>query len=210
MNTLKLIKKTIKYWYLILIAGLLLIGVGLWAIIFSSQSITAIAVVFSLTFLIVGLFETIFAISNINKLDGWGWELALGIIKFVLGLILLINPHISALTLAFYVGFLILFRSLSAIIIALDLKRYRILQWGNLLGLGIIGFVLALLLLFNPHLAVMTIIVCISLSLIVSGIISIYLSLKIRKIKSLAQKISADLISRYEALKKDFEDIFIG
>jgi len=165
-----------------------LIGVGLWAIIFSSQSITAIAVVFSLTFLIVGLFETIFAISNINELDGWGWELALGIIKFVLGLILLINPHISALTLAFYVGFLILFRSLSAIIIALDLKRYRILQWGNLLGLGIIGFVLALLLLFNPHLAVMTIIVCISLSLIVSGIISIYLSLKIRKIKSLAQK----------------------
>jgi len=76
---------------------------------------------------------------------------------------------------------LILFRSLSAIIIALDLKRYRILQWGNLLGLGIIGFVLALLLLFNPHLAVMTIIVCISLSLIVSGIVSIYLSLKIRK-----------------------------
>jgi len=82
-----------------------LIGVGLWAIIFSSQSITAIAVVFSLTFLIVGLFETIFAISNINELDGWGWELALGIIKFVLGLILLINPHISALTLAFTSAF---------------------------------------------------------------------------------------------------------
>lgn len=208
MDTIKTYKSIIKNWHLILLTGILLIGVGLWAIIFSHQSITALAIIFSLTFLVSGLLETIFSISNKDVISNWGWALVLGIIKLVIGFLLLINPSISILTLAFYVGFVILFRSLATIVLSFNLKNYHILQWGNLLAMGIIGFILSILLLINPHFTATAIVVCLGLALIVSGAISIYSSLKLKKVKSLVKKVSSDLMSRYEAIKKEFEDIF--
>ncbi len=210
METIKILKGGIKNWYFVLLAGILLIGVGLWALIFPHQSVTALAIIFSLTFLASGILETIFSISNKNIIGSWGWALALGIIKLIIGLLLLINPAISALTLAFYIGFVILFRSLAAIVISFDLKKYYVLQWGNLLALGIIGFILSILLLVNPHFTAIATVVCLGLALIVSGAISVYSSLKLKKIKSLATKISSDLVSRYEAIEKEIEDILKG
>jgi len=210
MNNIVMIKNSVKYWYLVLVAGIISIGVGLWVMIFPRESITVTALVFVLTFLITGLFETIFAIANRNAMTNWGWELALGILNLIIGVLLLLNPAISVLTLAFYVGFVILFHSLAAIIIAFDLKRYLILQWGNLLAMGIIGFILAVLLLVNPSLTTMVVIIFLGLALIIGGIMSIYFSLKLKKIKERAQKISSDLMSRYEAIRKEIEDIFRG
>ncbi|MGB4253499.1 MAG: HdeD family acid-resistance protein [Minisyncoccales bacterium] len=210
MNNIVMIKNSVKYWYLVLVAGIISIGVGLWVMIFPRESITVTALVFVLTFLITGLFETIFAIANRNAMTNWGWELALGILNLIIGVLLLLNPAISVLTLAFYVGFVILFHSLAAIIIAFDLKRYLILQWGNLLAMGIIGFILAVLLLVNPSLTTMVVIIFLGLALIIGGTMSIYFSLKLKKIKERAQKISSDLMSRYEAIRKEIEDIFRG
>lgn len=210
MNNIVMIKNSVKYWYLVLVAGIISIGVGLWVMIFPRESITVTALVFVLTFLITGLFETIFAIANRNAMTNWGWELALGILNLIIGVLLLLNPAISVLTLAFYVGFVILFHSLAAIIIAFDLKRYLILQWGNLLAMGIIGFILAVLLLVNPSLTTMVVVIFLGLALIIGGTMSIYFSLKLKKIKERAQKISSDLMSRYEAIRKEIEDIFRG
>lgn len=210
MNNIVMIKNSVKYWYLVLVVGIISIGVGLWVMIFPRESITVTALVFVLTFLITGLFETIFAIANRNAMTNWGWELALGILNLIIGVLLLLNPAISVLTLAFYVGFVILFHSLAAIIIAFDLKRYLILQWGNLLAMGIIGFILAVLLLVNPSLTTMVVVIFLGLALIIGGTMSIYFSLKLKKIKERAQKISSDLMSRYEAIRKEIEDIFRG
>lgn len=210
MASIKILKSTINYWYFILIVGILLIGVGLWAIISPHQSIAAVAIIFALTFLIAGLFETVFAISNKEGMMNWGWELAFGIINLLIGILLLANPEISVLVLAFYVGFAILFQSIGAIIIAFDLKNYRILQWGNLLALGITGLVLAILLLLNPNFTNVAIIVFLGLSLIVNGVISIYFSLKLKQLKSFAKKASSSLIDRYEAIEKEIEDFLKG
>jgi hypothetical protein len=210
METTKILKGAVKNWYFVLLAGILFISAGLWAIIFPHQSITALAIIFSLTLLVSGILEIIFSISNKDIISSWGWALALGVIKLVIGLLLLMNPAISALTLAFYIGFVILFRSLAAIVIAFDLKKYYLLQWGNLLALGIIGFILSILLLINLHFTTVAIVVCLGLALIVSGAISIYSSLKLKKIKSLLAKVSSDLVSRYEAIEKEVEDILKG
>ncbi len=208
MSTLRIIKKTVKYWYFGLLVGLLLVGVGLWSIIFPRQSIAVIAFVFSLTFLLTGLFEIIFAIANREEITDWGWILALGILKLVVGVLLLVNPAISALTLAFYVGFIVFFRSLSTLIMAFNLKRYLVLRWGNLLAMGIIGLILAFVLLLNPSLTSVAIAVWAGLSLVITGIMSFYWSLKLKKIKTLAGKISTELLSRYQSVQREIEDIF--
>ena len=158
MNNIVMIKNSVKYWYLVLVAGIISIGVGLWVMIFPRESITVTALVFVLTFLITGLFETIFAIANRNAMTNWGWGLA-GYFKLDNWCSFTVESGDFSSYPGFYVGFVILFHSLAAIIIAFDLKRYLILQWGNLLAMGIIGFILAVLLLVNPSLTTMVVVI---------------------------------------------------
>ena len=210
MRSITIIKNTIKYWYLSLLIGIILIGVGFWAIFFPNQSIQVIAIVFSFTFLLTGIFEIIFSIVNKNGINNWGWGLALGIIQLIIGIILCINLEVSAFLISFCVGFIILFQSLSTIIIAINLKKYLVFDWGGLLTIGIIGFLFSLILLIYPHFTNIIIVIFMGLSLVISGFISIYMALKIKNIKSKAKKISSDLISRYEDIEKELENILRG
>ena len=167
MSFLRIIKNPIKQWYLILLVGVVLAGVGIWTLFFLHQSIILIATVFSLIFLLSGLFETIFVLSNKTEIYNWGWGLVFSIIKLIIGFLLLFHPAVSALTLAFCVGLIFFFHSLGAIIIAFDLKRYLILEWGNLLAIGIIGFIASVILLINPHLTSIAIVIFLGISLII-------------------------------------------
>lgn len=52
--------------------------------------------------------------------------------------------------LAFYIGFVILFRSVAAISFAIDMKGYGSKSWGGLLALGIVGAIVSFILLIFP------------------------------------------------------------
>ncbi|WP_424351313.1 HdeD family acid-resistance protein, partial [Lutimonas sp.] len=125
-----------KYWYLPLISGLIFIGVGIYGFAQPADSYVALAFVFSLSFLIVGIMDIFFAISNRKELEGWGWDLALGILTLLIGIVLLRHPEISILTLPLFVGFTMLFRSAMAIGNSLELKKYYINEWGTLMAIG--------------------------------------------------------------------------
>ena len=85
------------------------------------------------------LSEIIFSIANRYHMDNWGWSLAFGIITFIIGISLIAHPALSIRVLAFYIGFIILFRSVSAISFAMDVKRYGNKNWSGLLALGVLG-----------------------------------------------------------------------
>ncbi len=208
MGAIKVVSKSVKHWYLLVVGGILMVGLGVWVILFPHHSVVAAAIVFSLAFLFAGAFEVVFSVSNRKEITGWGWGLTLGILKLAIGLLLFINPNISALTLSLYVGFLVLFHSLIAIVIAFTLKRFLVLRWGNLLALGIVGFFLSFALLLNPGFTALVIVAFLGLALIVSGVTSIYLALKLKKMKALASKVSSDLMSRNRAVEKELEEIF--
>ena len=70
--------------------------------------------------------EIIFSISNKDEIDSWGWSLTFGIITFVLGNMLILNPAISLTTLLFYVGLLVMFSSISSISFLPDLNNFGI------------------------------------------------------------------------------------
>lgn len=210
MSTFALVKKTLKYCFLILLVGILLVGVGIWALFFPHQSLKVITVVFSFVFLVAGFLEIIFSLFNKEELSNWGWGLILGILKLVVGILLLMNPTLSALTLAFYLGFLLLFRSIGSLVLAFNLKEYQVLEWGDALGLGLIGLIISLVLILNPYFTTTMVIIFSAISLIISGLISIYSSIKLRQLQKLATKISDDFFSRYEDLRKELKDIFSG
>jgi uncharacterized membrane protein HdeD (DUF308 family) len=147
-----------------------------------------------------------FSISNHKEIDNWGWTLTFGILTFLLGLLLIMNPAISITTLPIYVGFVVLFRSIMGISYALELKNYGIIDWGNLMAVGILGLIFSFILIWNPLFAGFTIVVWTGLAIIIGGVFSVYLSFKLKKIKSIPNKISIELKEKYDAIKREVQN----
>lgn len=179
---LKQIKQSVKHWYIHLIIGLIFIAAGIYAFTFPAKSYVALAIVFSISFLISGIMEILFATSNRKVLENWGWTLALGIFTTLVGVMLIANPAISIVTLPLYVGFMLMLHSFWAIGSAFDLKDYGVAGWGLSLFIGILGVLFAALLIMRPAIGGMTIVIWTGLALVASGTFNLFLSNKMRKI----------------------------
>lgn len=203
---LKLINQSIKYWYLPLIAGIIFILIAILTLVAPGASYLALAMLFSLGFLITGAMETAFAIGNRKELENWGWLLAFGLATLIVGFLLLINPALSAATLGVYIGFLVLFRSIAAISTALDLRAYGAKNWGFLIFFGIVGAIFSFILIWNPMLAGLTLVIWTGLAFLMSGIFSIFISLQIRKVHTYSKRVSKETRERFEELREDVRE----
>ncbi|MFC5194483.1 MULTISPECIES: HdeD family acid-resistance protein [Bizionia] len=203
---LKSIKEAIKHWYIPVLVGLFFVIVSIIVFMSPAGSLLTLSILFALSFLFGGLSEIIFSVVNRHQLENWGWSLAFGIITFIVGTSLLIHPALSITVLAFYIGFIILFRSVAAISFALDIKQYGSKNWGILLGLGILGIIFSFILIWNPIFAGMSVVILVALSFLFSGLFSIYLGLQLRQIHKSSKSISAELKERYDDLMEEIRD----
>lgn len=203
----KTFTETIKHWYIPAIVGSIFIAVGIYTFAAPATSYVALSILFSLSFLFAGISEISFSLANKNEMDNWGWMLAFGTLTTVVGGLLLANPEVSMLTLSFYVGFLIIFRAISAISFSLDLKDYGIRDWGRLMALGVIGLIFGVLMVWRPTFAGMTIIIWTGLAFITTGIFSLYLSFKLKKLNELPQKMPEELKIRFRELQREMDEV---
>ena len=203
---LKSIKEAIKHWYIPLLVGLFFIIVSIVAFTSPAGSLLTLSILFAFSFLFGGLSEVVFSIVNRHQLENWGWSLAFGIITFIVGASLLMHPGLSMTVLAFYVGFIIMFRSVASISFALDLKRYGSKNWGLLLVMGILGTIFSFILIWNPLFAGAYIVILVALSFLFAGLFSVFLSLQLRKIHKSSKVISAQLKARYDHIMEEIRD----
>lgn len=180
------VENSVKHWYLPLLMGIVLVAVGVWCIFAPVESYLALAIVFAVGFFVSGIFETIFAIEN--KSDKWGWTLAMGIMSIIVGFLMVVNPGLSAVTLAFYVGFMLLFYSVTGIGIALRIKDYFGVDWVTLLVIAILGVVFSLIMLFNPAFAGISIVLWTSFAFITMGGFRIYIAFRLKKANKFLNK----------------------
>lgn len=207
---LKRIKSAVKHWYLHLIIGIVLILTGIWTFSRPLQSYFALTLIFSISFLVSGVMEMIFAISNRKIMENWGWTLSLGILTTIVGVLLISNPAISAVTLPLYIGFMLLFHSIWAIASAIDIKNYGITQWGILLFIGILGAIFSFFVIWKPQFGGMTIVIWTGLALVSTGVFNFYLSIKMRKIHKKWEAISEGTRSKMEEAQRLFLDEING
>ena len=199
------IKNSIKHWYIPLLVGILFIVVSIVAFTSPVTSLLTLSVLFALSFLFGGLSEIIFSIVNRNQLDNWGWSLAFGILTFIIGISLVSHPALSITVLAFYVGFLLLFRSIASIGFAMDVKKYGSKNWIGLLIFGILGAIVSFFLIWNPVFAGMSVVILVALSFLFAGIFSILLAFQLRKLHKLSKEISPQIQERINQLKRDID-----
>ncbi|MEO8934571.1 MAG: DUF308 domain-containing protein [Xanthomarina sp.] len=200
------IKEAIKHWYIPLLVGLFFVVVSIVSLTSPIGSLITLSILFAFSFLFGGLSEVLFSIANRHQLNNWGWSLAFGIITFIVGISLVIHPALSLTVLEFYVGFIIMFRSVSSISFALDMKRYGTKNWGFLLVLGVLGTLFSFILIWNPVFAGTYIVILIALSFLFTGLFSIFLSLQLRKVHKNSKAISAHLQARYDQVLQDIRN----
>ncbi len=174
-----------SYWYLPLLLGILFIALGIWVLFTPLESFLALAIFFAVTFLISGILEIVYAISNRRSLNKWGWSLAVGIVDLIIGIILVSTPAISMVVLPLYVGFGVLFRATLAIGWAFELKRREVPNWGWFLAVGLLGVLFALVMLWNPLFGGLTIVIYTGVALISIGVFQVFLSLRLKKYKDM-------------------------
>ena len=99
----KTITNTVKHWYLSMFVGILFIILGIYVFTVPLETYVTLSYIFSISFLVSGILDIYFSISNRNSLSGWGWQLALGIMTLYIGIYLLANPAVSITTI--FAGF---------------------------------------------------------------------------------------------------------
>ncbi|HNU47202.1 MAG TPA: HdeD family acid-resistance protein [Bacteroidia bacterium] len=182
----------LNYWYLLLITGIMFIILSIGVFFTPLSSFLALAWVISFGFVIGGISEIAYSVSNRKKLKNWGWYLAGGIITLILGLQLSLIPGVTGLILCYYIGFWLLFRSIMEITNSIDLKKYHVKYWGWVLTFGILGVITSLILLWNPIITSVAIIYCIGIGLLMFGVVQIVLAFGLRKIKDKIENIRED------------------
>lgn len=200
------IKNSIKHWYIPLLVGILFVIISI--VVFTSPmgSLLTLSLFFALSFLFGGISEIVFSIANRDQLENWGWSLAFGIITFVVGISLVSHPALSLTVLAFYIGFLLLFRSIASISFALDVKKHGSKNWGGLLIFGILGAIASFILIWNPVVAGLSVVVLVAMSFLFAGLFSILLAFQLRKLHKSSKQISAKLRERYDDLMVEIRD----
>jgi len=171
-----------RNWYLELIRGILFVAAGVWVFMTPASSYVALALFFAITFLITGILEISYVLSNRKHLEGWGWTLVGGIVQTLIGLLLVSHPLLTMAVLPFYVGFALLFRSSMAIGLAIELGRIHVPDWGVLLFMGLLGMISSFIMLWNPALGGLTIVAYTALAFLSVGIFNMYLSFQLKKL----------------------------
>lgn len=201
---LKTIKNTIKHWYLPMIIGFIFIGLGIFVFFEPMETYASLVVLFALSFVISGLIETFFALQNRGEIDGWGWHFAGGFFTMLVGFYLLLKPIVTAEMLPYFVGFTVLFRGIQGLGFSFELNNYGSGQTSTLTVMSILGIIFSFFLIANPEITGISLVILTGLSLMSMGLVGISLSIQLKKIKGLPDKISSELKQKIEHLKKEY------
>ena len=99
------IQHSVKNWWASLLLGIVYIIVALWLMFAPLSSYVALSIVFSISMLISGILEILFAVSNRKGVPSWGWYIVGGIIDVILGIYLIAYPMVSMEVIPFIIAF---------------------------------------------------------------------------------------------------------
>lgn len=182
------IKNSIKYWWVVLLSGILYVVLAFLLMFSPIASYITLSILFSVFMFVTGLFEIIFAVSNRKQIQNWGWNLVTGIIDFVIGIILVSNPGLGMAVIPILIAFWLMFHGLQTISFSIDFKQFGSKQWGWYLVLGILTILFSVLIIWQPGVGALSLVYLLSFTLLSVGIFKIISSLDFRHLNKELKK----------------------
>ncbi len=176
-------KQAIRYWWLFLLVGIVFVVTGFVVFAHPAESYVTLALLFGFVILISGIFQIVLSATNRHYITGWGWILASGIVETILGLILIVNPGISALTLPIFFAFWLLFRGFTMIGLGADMNRLKVGGAVWTIVSGILLIIIAIFMLVQPlTYGTSMVVIWTGVSLIFAGITAAVYAFQLRKL----------------------------
>lgn len=166
-------RQVINNWWLGIIIGIACVIMGIVVFRYPGESYMALSVFFGIIILASGVSQ-IFVGAYAPKGTGRGWLIASGVIEAVLGFILIFHLAVSAVVLPLFVGFWLLFRSLTMIGFAGDMRSAGIKGTGCTIFWAILLMICSFMILIFPAVGVGAIVVWLGVSFIVVGVGTIF------------------------------------
>jgi uncharacterized membrane protein HdeD (DUF308 family) len=180
-----LIEALKRHWWVPVIRGIAAIVFGVIAFVYPGLTIATLVLFFGAWVLIDGIFRIVGAIGHRASDPDWGWQLVIGILGIVVGLLTFHAPQITALALVIYIAAWALMIGASEIAIAVKMRREIKGEWFLIL-MGLASIAFAVLLLWNPIAGAAAVIWLIAWYAVVMGILAIFFGFRLRSLRTLA------------------------
>ena len=164
--------RAVQHWWLMMLAGILCIALGIAVFVFPLQSYVTLSILAGILMLLVGAAQLIIASTSGNYLAMRGYMRVGGVIDLILGLLLCVYPGVTMALLPVMLGIWMMYHSFMMIAFGGDLETFRVKGSGwTILG-GVLLLALSFVVLVNPFSAgIAAVIVLSGVGLIVFGIL---------------------------------------
>lgn len=174
---------TVKYWWLLMIAGLLLIAGGIVVFCKPAESYLTLSLMFGILMLVTGIAELVVAVTSRNFFVMRSYSIIGGIFDLLIGIFLCCYPGVTIVVLPIILGVYMLYHSFMIIGFGSDLEAFRVKGSGWATAGGIILLLLSIFILINPFsFGKSAVVILTGISLIVMGGMSIVKSVRMRNI----------------------------
>lgn len=169
-----------KNWWHLLIRGLLVLIFGLIALLNPGIVLASLLLYLGVIAIIGGIVAIIASFRmETDKMAG----IIEGIIMIIIGLLFLFAPGFVLTSIVFFIGIWALISGIMQIVYAIKLRKIISGEWIAILG-GIISIIFAFVLFFNVVGSAAALVMVIGAFALISGILQIILSFKIKGLKS--------------------------
>jgi uncharacterized membrane protein HdeD (DUF308 family) len=173
-----------RHWWVPVIRGIAAIVFGVIAFTHPVMAIATLVLFFGAWVLIDGIFRIVAAIRHHGSDPDWAWQLVIGIIGIIVGLLTFHAPQVTALALVIYIAAWALMIGASEIVMAVKLRHEIKGEW-LLILMGLASIVFAVLLLWNPVAGAAAVIWLIAWYAVVLGILAIFFGFRLRTLRAL-------------------------
>jgi len=166
------------------IRGIAAIVFGIIAFTHPVMAIATLVLFFGAWVLIDGIFRIFGAIKHRGSDSDWAWQLVIGLIGIIVGLLTFHAPQVTALALVIYIAAWALMIGASEIVMAVKLRHEIKGEWFLIL-MGLASIVFAVLLLWNPVAGAAAVIWLIAWYAVVLGILAIFFGFRLKTLRPL-------------------------
>jgi uncharacterized membrane protein HdeD (DUF308 family) len=177
-----MLSRIARYWWVLLLRGISATLLGVFAIVWPGITLWLLIIVFGAYVLVDGVAGIALGISG--RVDGRTWweMILLGLLGVIAGVVAFLWPGLTAVILLFIIAWWAIIHGVLEIIGAIKLRKVIQGEWLLILS-GLLSIAFGVWLLLRPGVGALAVMWLIGIYMIVFGITTIALSLRLRRLQ---------------------------
>ena len=186
-------ERLVGYWWLSLIAGMVLIAIGFIVIVNPAVSYFSFATWFGFAVMLTGVLTLIQSLTSDNRYVRRGWLILASIADIIIGIILIFNSLVAAFVMPILLGAWLLYRGTAMLMQGVDLKSHSMRGSGWLIFYSVIVIIVSLAVLWMPAtLGVEAVILFVAIAFVSYGVSMVTFGFRLLDVHRYAKRLGAE------------------